>query len=91
MGLSLTIVIVSSGFIKVRVSLKSQRLVLEMASFTGTANVLRDGSWVETDTKLLVPGDVLEISSKEKVLPVDCILIRGGGIIHRNLTISSCR
>jgi magnesium-transporting ATPase (P-type) len=91
MGFALTLVIVASGFLKVKVSLKSQRLVLEMASFTGVANVLRDGSWVEIDTKLLVPGDVLEISSKDKVLPVDCILIRGGGIYNSALTINSCR
>lgn len=46
MGLVLTVVIVTSGLIKVGVALQSQRLVLRMASFTGTAWVFRQSAWV---------------------------------------------
>lgn len=82
MGLALTIVIVASGYLKARIALKSQRLVLEMASFTGKANVIRDGKWQSIDTSLLVPGDVMEIPENSQVLPVDCVLIRGGGMLN---------
>lgn len=46
MAMVLTLVIVTSGLIKVGVALQSQRLVLRMASFHGTAMCYRNLAWV---------------------------------------------
>jgi cation-transporting ATPase 13A3/4/5 len=80
MGLLLTAVIVSSGITKVLVSLKAQRRVLAMANFTGSIRCLRNGQSVLLSTRDLVPGDVIEVTASEHVLPVDAILIDGGAV-----------
>jgi magnesium-transporting ATPase (P-type) len=84
MAIVFQIVILASGGAKIRVSLKSQRLVLEMASFSQCyATVYRDGAWTTLDAKELVPGDCIEVKRDSRVLPVDCILIRGSGMLYR--------
>jgi magnesium-transporting ATPase (P-type) len=80
MAAVLTIVIITSGLIKVGVALQSQRLVLRMASFHGTAFVYRQSSWTRIDTVDIVPGDIMEIKADSHLLPVDCVLIRGGAV-----------
>jgi cation-transporting ATPase 13A3/4/5 len=80
MGLLLTAVIIASGVTKVLVSLKAQRKVLAMANFTGSVKCLRNGSWVQLSTRDLVPGDVIEVTASEHVLPVDAILVDGGAV-----------
>ncbi|KAL2914989.1 hypothetical protein HK105_205533 [Polyrhizophydium stewartii] len=77
MALVLTAVIVGSGITKVVVSTNAQRRVLEMATFHGSANVLRDGTWSRVDCSELVPGDVIEIEASENELSVDCVLVKG--------------
>ncbi|KAJ3042002.1 hypothetical protein HDV00_008293 [Rhizophlyctis rosea] len=80
MGIVLTIVIISAGFSKVSVGLRSQRKVLEMAAFEGSCRILRDGGWTTVSTKDVVPGDVIEVQTSEHVLPVDCVLVDGGAV-----------
>ncbi|RKO92078.1 E1-E2 ATPase-domain-containing protein [Blyttiomyces helicus] len=80
MGIVLTIVIVCAGLLKVTVALRSQRKVLEMASFEGSVRVCRDGMWRDFSTRDLVPGDVIEVQATEHVLPVDCVLVDGGAV-----------
>ncbi|KAJ3068122.1 hypothetical protein HK102_007250, partial [Quaeritorhiza haematococci] len=81
MGLVLTAVIVISGLFKVSVSIKAQRRVLQMASFHGKVNVLRDSKWAHLSTTELVPGDVIEIrDDDEHILSVDVVLVEGGSV-----------
>ncbi|KAI9334837.1 hypothetical protein DFJ73DRAFT_799020 [Zopfochytrium polystomum] len=81
MALVLTAVIVVSGVIKVLVFLRSQKRVLDMASFSGSTRVLRDGTWSLETSENVVPGDIIQVTaSSEHVLTVDAVLIEGGAV-----------
>ncbi|KAI9317824.1 hypothetical protein DFJ73DRAFT_967558 [Zopfochytrium polystomum] len=54
--------------------------VLSMANFTGTMLTLRDGHWIQLTTDQLVPGDVVEIRSSDRALPVDAVIVDGGAV-----------
>eukprot|EP00842_Homolaphlyctis_polyrhiza_P007118 jgi/Hompol1/996/HPOL_001171-RA len=77
MGIVLTAVIVGSGIVKVLVATDAQRRVLQMATFHGSARVLRDGVWSSVDCSSLMPGDVIEIEVSDRELSVDCVIVKG--------------
>lgn len=56
MAFVLTSVILGSGFIKVLVSQEQQKKVIQMATVRDHMRVLRDGEWINRDTRQLCPG-----------------------------------
>lgn len=45
-------------------------------SMAPKSKVMRDGAWSEIESKMLVPGDVINISNGT-IIPADCIMIHG--------------
>jgi magnesium-transporting ATPase (P-type) len=82
MGLVLTVVIISSGIIKVVVSLSAQKKVVEMATFVGVNQVLRNGRWTEINSNHLVVGDVIEVCTG--ILSADVAILSGEVVVDES-------
>ncbi|OLY81621.1 putative cation-transporting ATPase 13A3 [Smittium mucronatum] len=82
-GLANTIVIFVSSIIKVYVKLKAEYRVKRLAEFEDSANIIRDGKCVSTNTKDIVVGDILVLESN-KMAPCDLILISGNVTIDES-------
>jgi hypothetical protein len=56
MAFVISSVIVGSGIIKVLVASDQQRKVVKMATVEGIVKVLRDGQFINRESKVLCPG-----------------------------------
>ncbi|ORX65480.1 hypothetical protein DL89DRAFT_325643 [Linderina pennispora] len=82
-GLVDTGVIMISATIKVLLRMGSEKRLKRMAEQEEMISVKRDGQWIETSTKGLVPGDVIEIISGSH-MSCDCILLSGSAIMDES-------
>ena len=54
----------------------------EMAAFTSTVTVKRDGRWSAAPSSTLVPGDVVQLTNG--VIPCDLALLSGGCVVNES-------
>jgi cation-transporting ATPase 13A3/4/5 len=84
MALVVNVVIIVSGVVKVVVARKAQAQILGMARFSSKTKVLRDGKWSDMDSEELVPGDIFQVETSERPVPVDCLLLQGGVVMDES-------
>ncbi|KAJ2416369.1 hypothetical protein GGI10_001031 [Coemansia sp. RSA 2530] len=82
-GLVDTGIIIISASIKVTLRMQSEGRLKRMAEHEEPVMVLRDGEWSQISTKLLVPGDVIEVVSGA-YMSCDCVLISGNAIMDES-------
>jgi P-type E1-E2 ATPase len=73
-------------FFSIRQTLKNQNALYATVFSTDTATVIRDDEKsLSIDTKLLVPGDILEIPSTGCTMQCDAILLSGNCILDESM------
>ena len=82
-GIADTIVILVSALVKVIIRLRSERRIKEMAEFTDTVCILRDGEWKTMSTADLLPGDVFEVAGG-KTTPCDAVILTGNIVVDES-------
>ncbi|KAJ3303493.1 hypothetical protein HDV03_003770 [Kappamyces sp. JEL0829] len=88
MGLLVATVIVVAGITKVVVTRAGFQKVVDMATYSGTARVLRDAAWTTVPLEGLVVGDIVELdATASPLLGADCLVIEGFVVVDEsNLT-----
>lgn len=64
---------------------RNTRKIKEMAHFTCSVRILRDGAWSDGTAEDLLPGDVFEVVSSMHVLPCDAVLLEGDCIVNESM------
>ncbi|OBZ81777.1 hypothetical protein A0J61_10175 [Choanephora cucurbitarum] len=82
-GIADTIVILVSALVKAIIRLRSERRIKEMAEFTDTVCILRDGEWKTMSTADLLPGDVFEVAGG-KTTPCDAVILTGNIVVDES-------
>ncbi|KAF8919770.1 hypothetical protein CPB85DRAFT_1373089 [Mucidula mucida] len=58
----------------------------EMSKFSCKMEVVVDGAWVQRDSSVLVPGDVVNLSTSDSsIVPCDMFLLSGDAIINESM------
>ncbi|KAJ1673591.1 hypothetical protein EV182_004935, partial [Spiromyces aspiralis] len=83
MGLVQMGVILISALVKVFIRIKSERKVKSLAEQRAMCWTKRDGRWVELDSRELVPGDLVALTSKAQVL-CDGVLVCGETVVDES-------
>lgn len=64
---------------------ESQQKLQDMAKFSCSCRVLRDGQWLNrVPSDALVPGDVIDLETA-RVLPCDAILLNGDAVVDESM------
>ncbi|KAJ2782691.1 hypothetical protein H4R18_002117 [Coemansia javaensis] len=82
-GLVDTGVVLLSATIKVLLRMQSERRLKRMAEHEEPVSVRRDGAWLPTTTRDLVPGDVIEVVAGAH-MSCDYILLSGSAILDES-------
>ncbi|PIA13352.1 hypothetical protein COEREDRAFT_49342, partial [Coemansia reversa NRRL 1564] len=67
-------VILISAVVKVIIRQHNERRIKRLAERRSDCRVLRDGEWVQTDTAMLVPGDVIMATDGMELMCDGCVL-----------------
>eukprot|EP00123_Amoebidium_parasiticum_P018505 comp24227_c0_seq1/m.44649 comp24227_c0_seq1/g.44649 ORF comp24227_c0_seq1/g.44649 comp24227_c0_seq1/m.44649 type:complete len:1428 (-) comp24227_c0_seq1:888-5171(-) len=83
-GLTLTVVIIVSGLIKVYYKQVSQKKIKAMAEHSDMCRAWRNGCWEALSTMDLVPGDVVLLAENHTV-PCDGVVISGSCVLDESM------
>ncbi|KAJ7446163.1 hypothetical protein B0H11DRAFT_2085328 [Mycena galericulata] len=79
----ISVISISTTLVETKKTISRMR---EMARFSCEVDVLVDGTWVTRDSTLLVPGDVLNITSSQiSLIPADMFLLSGDAIVNESM------
>ncbi|CAO3596256.1 unnamed protein product [Absidia cylindrospora] len=82
-GIADTFVILISAVVKVVVRIRSEKRIKEMAEFTDTVSILRDGEWQTRSTADLLPGDVFQVD-EGKSTPCNAVILSGNIVVDES-------
>lgn len=58
--------------------------IKRMVERTGQVEVLRDGKWINVDSNLIVPGDIIQLHAHSQI-PTDVLIMNGKCIVNEAL------
>ncbi|KAI8076794.1 uncharacterized protein BX664DRAFT_343939 [Halteromyces radiatus] len=82
-GIADTFVILLSAVVKVVVRIRSEKRIKQMAEFTDTVFILRDGEWQSRSTADLLPGDIFQVD-EGKNTPCDAVILSGNIVVDES-------
>ena len=78
----LFLVVLVTGFLKIRVTRNGQRTVANLVQNQAKCDVLRDGSWAVLSNDELVQGDVIKVHGDDWVVPCDLAMLQGTCVVN---------
>ncbi|KAJ7497400.1 hypothetical protein FB451DRAFT_1211342 [Mycena latifolia] len=79
----ISVISISATLIETKKTISRMR---EMSRFSCDVDLFVDGTWITRDSTLLVPGDVINISSSQmSLIPADMFLLSGDAIVNESM------